>query len=181
MNRFYLFISIFLIQYIGFSQCDFTLDLDSEFTFPCIELSSNQARLKVIGSAPGAPDGPVIWQCVPEAFDIQEVQGTLDAKIYFDAPGTYQITMISPLENCTVTKSFTVNPLPPEPQVEIDPSYYLCDGSLSINAEIINDDDYTNSSISYKSYNEYPNSTSNELINFTSPDTLYEFRCNYFT
>ena len=181
MNRFYLFISIFLIQFVGFSQ-DLEISIvDGPSTYECLQ-GSQPAQALINVDSDGIIGTSIQYQVVDSSGNDVGAPGFFNNQfntiIEFNQPGEYSITA-SVLGIVSDTVTFTVNPSLNEIVTsEILPEYYLCDGDKQIEINIINTDPDLTYSIIVSSENtysgfdgEFPGNSSVNL-NFDSSDNI---------
>ena len=160
MNRFYLFISIFLIHFIGFSQ-DLVISIDNgASTYECIEGSDPAQALINVDQHPGVNGSDIEYQVVDSFGNDVETgffNNQFNTKIQFDQPGEYSITAsITAMSLVSAPVTFIVNPSLDEIENStILDEYYLCNGQKEIDIEIQNASSYNFTSIIVNSENTY--------------------------
>ena len=97
MNRFYLFISIFLIQFIGFSQVLEISIEDGPSTYECLQGSQPAQALITVDNYPDGIIGTSIQYQVVDSFgnDVGTpgfFNNQFNTIIQFNQPGEYLIT-----------------------------------------------------------------------------------------
>ena len=109
MNRFYLFIFLFFIHLIGFSQCNIIIDYSSSSTYQCYTEGENAAAY-VIANVGALPISEIEFDVIEGGtFDVTATQDD-EALIKFYDPGNYVIELSHNIDNqCYDTVHFTVN------------------------------------------------------------------------
>ncbi|MCH1437979.1 MAG: gliding motility-associated C-terminal domain-containing protein [Flavobacteriales bacterium] len=153
----YLFVTFFfLLPFSAYAQCGLEV---SSTTNLCL---SSEVTASIGLTAPSE----AVWDISPKEGVVEGVvEGSAGKEYYatFENAGDYQITSIS--EACSEVYNFTVYPKT-DITTNIKSDYYLCDGILELDFQILNANDFISSTWEFE--NNLYNTTSLNL-SFTEP------------